>query len=367
MRIEEKRNVSLAAIAAREGNGMRHSDKRGWLWLVGSAALVALMMSLPAHANAQTITICVTHNGLIKAIQSPCPGNTTTVSWQEVGPTGPTGATGPAGPQIQGAVGAIGPIGMTGPMGPTGAQGDQGEEGAANLIGGEGGPTGPTGPTGATGPGGATGPTGFQGFTGASGVNTEDVVVLSGGNLGNTIGTQANIQVSLEGVTSGPGNGAQVHGQLQAETFVPIPNNPTHPSSGVLQDFHFAVTASNFGSTGNPGPGGTAGSYNFFVCDLTLNPTCANSPPGLPICTITQGVVTPSPVTPGTNTTACPDPNHPGSCTCENSEQSGPGTEVFPVNPGDSVAVVVLQNNNSAPTNNLNLRYTMNYVHDDQN
>jgi hypothetical protein len=370
MGIEEKRNASLAAIAAREGKGMRHSDKRGWLWLAGSAALVALMMSLPAHANAQsqTITLCVTHNGLVKGInQTPCPGNTTTVSWEQTGPTGPTGATGPAGAQIQGAVGPIGVIGGTGPMGPTGPQGDQGVQGVANLIGGEGGPTGPTGPTGATGPAGVQGVTGSQGVTGAPGFNTEDVVVLSGGNLGNTIGTDANIQVTPEGLTAGPGNGAQVHGQLQAETFVPIPANPTHPASGVLQDFHFAVTAANFASTSNPGPGGTAGSYNFFVCDLTVNPACALSPPGSPICTITQGVVTPSPVTPGTNTSACPDPNHTSSCTCENSEQSGPGTEVFPVNPGDSVAIIVQQNNNSAPVNNLNLRYSINYIHDDQN
>ena len=49
----------LDATIAREGKGMRHSAKRGWLWLAGSAALVALMVSLPAHANAQTITLCI--------------------------------------------------------------------------------------------------------------------------------------------------------------------------------------------------------------------------------------------------------------------------------------------------------------------
>lgn len=224
MSIEEKRNASLAAIAAREGNGMRHSDKRGWLWLVGSAALVALMVSLPAHANAQTITICVTKNGLIRAIQSPCTGNTTAVSWQEVGPTGPTGPTGSAGPEVPGAVGPIGVIGMTGPQGPTGPQGDQGVQGVANLIGGEGGPTGPTGPTGATGNVGPTGFLGGTGVTGAPGFNTEDVVVLSGGTLGNTIGLQAITQGNpTESLTMGPGNGGQIQGHLQAETFVPIP------------------------------------------------------------------------------------------------------------------------------------------------
>ena len=356
---EEKRNASLAAIAAREGKGMRHSENRGWLWLVGSAALVALMVSLPAHANAQsqTITICVTKNGLIRGVQSPCTGNTTPVSWQQMGPTGPTGATGPAGPQVQGPQGPIGQIGPTGPTGPTGAQGDQGEEGVANLIGGEGGPTGPTGPTGATGSVGPTGPRGAMGLTGPSGVNTEDVIVLSGGTLGNAIGQQANIQLSGSD-TIAPGNGAQPQGHLQAETYVPIPFNPQKSGAGgVLQDFHFAV---------NPGPGGAtgAGSYNFFVCNLTTNPSCALAPPLPALCTITQGVVTAG--LNGTNISACPDPDHPGSCTCENDEQSGPGTEVFPVNPGDSVAVVVLTNDNSAPTNPLNVRFTMNYIHDDQ-
>lgn len=360
MSIEEKRNASLAAIAAREGNGMRHSDKRGWLWLVGSAALVALMVSLPAHANAQTITICVTKNGLIRAIQSPCTGNTTAVSWQEVGPTGPTGPTGSAGPEVPGAVGPIGVIGMTGPQGPTGPQGDQGVQGVANLIGGEGGPTGPTGPTGATGNVGPTGFLGGTGVTGAPGFNTEDVVVLSGGTLGNTIGLQAITQGNpTESLTMGPGNGGQIQGHLQAETFVPIPLNPSHPTEGVLQDFHFAI------NPGPGGPGGAGGAYSFFVCDLTSNPSCALSPPGAPICTITQGVVTPGQN--GTNTSACPDPNHTTSCTCENSEQSGPGTEVDNVNPGDSVAVIVMTSDNSGPTNSVNVRFTMNYIHDDQN
>lgn len=347
----------LDATIAREGKGMRHSEKRGWLWLAGSA-LVALMLSLPAHANAQTITLCVGSNGRVNGINlASCPGGTTTVSWQQFGPTGPAGATGPAGPVVEGAQGPVGPIGMTGPMGPTGAQGDEGGPGPANLIGGEGGPTGPTGPTGAQGPTGAMGATGVTGVVGPSGVNTEDVVMLSGGTLGNHIGTLAGIQAEpTESDTIAPGNGAQIQGHLQAETFVPIPANPNTPTAGVLQDFHFAI---------NPGPGGTAGAYNFFVCDLTTDPTCAVSPPGTPICTITQGLVTPG--MNGTNINACPDPTHTSSCTCENDEQSGPGTEVVGVSPGDSVAIIVTTSDNSGPTNDVNVRFTMNYVHDDQN
>jgi hypothetical protein len=383
---EKKRNECLDAIAAREGKGMRHSGKRGWLWLAGSAAVLALMMSLPAHANAQTITLCVTNNGLVKGInQSPCPGNTTAVTWQQVGPTGPTGPTGPAGSEgaqgqqgpagaqgpngptgVTGNVGPAGPIGIpgvVGNMGPTGPQGDQGGPGEPNPFGGAGGIIGPTGPAGEAGPTGATGPQGFTGSPGFHGANTEDVVVLTGGTLGATIGFQAGIQAEPgESLTVGPGNGAQIQGHLQAETFVPIPNNPNDPTAGILQDFHFTI---------DPGPGGTAGAYNFFVCDLTTNPTCALSPPLPAICTITQGATVPASnplAPPGTNISNCPDtPLHPGSCSCENDEESGPGTEVFPINPGDSVAVIVSQADSSAPTTNVNVRFSMSYIHNDQN
>lgn len=344
----------LNATIVREGKGMRHLAKRGWLWMAGSA-LVALMVSLPAHANAQTITLCVKSNGLVGGINlASCPSNTTAVTWQQFGPTGPAGATGPAGPLVTGAQGPVGPIGMTGPMGPTGAQGDQGEEGPANLIGGEGGPTGPTGPTGAQGPTGAMGVTGATGVTGANGFPTEDVVVLTGGTLGNKIGTQAAIQMAPgEVLTVATGNGAQQQGHLQAETFVPIPANPNNPTAGVLQDFHFAI---------NPGPGGTAGSYSFSVEDLT-HPLPGGS---TFICSITQGVTVPGQN--GTTTSSCPDANHTGSCTCEDDEQSNPSghIEILGVNPGDSVAIMVTTTDSSAPTNPVNVRFSMNYVHDDQ-
>jgi len=343
----------LNATIAREGKGMRHSEKRGWLWLAASAALVALMVSLPAHANAQTITLCVGSNGLVKGINlASCPGNTTTVSWAQFGPTGPAGATGPAGPLEEGAQGPVGPIGMTGPMGPTGPQGDQGEEGPANLIGGEGGPTGPSGPTGAQGPTGTMGVTGATGVTGANGFPTEDVVVLTGGTLGSNIGVKAGIQMAPgEVLTVATGNGGQQQGHLQAETFVPIPNNPNNPTAGVLQDFHFAI---------NPGPGGTAGSYSFSVEDLT-HPLPGGS---TFICSITQGVQTP-PVN-GAFASNCL--TGATSCSCEDDEQVNPAghLEIVGVNPGDSVAVLVTTTDTSAPTNTVNVRFSINYVHDDQ-
>jgi len=344
----------LDATTVREGKGMRHLAKRGWLWMAGSAALVALMLSLPAHANAQTITLCVRKGRVTGINLASCPSNSTTVSWQQFGPAGPAGATGPAGPLVQGAQGPIGPIGMTGPMGPAGAQGDQGEEGPANLIGGEGGPTGPTGPTGAQGATGVMGVTGGTGVTGAPGFNTEDVVVLTGGTLGSKIGVQANIQaIPGETLIVAPGNGAQQGGTLQAETFVPIPFNPNNPSAGVLQDFHFAIS---------PGPGGTAGSYSFSIEDLT-HPFLG----GLKfICSITQGVTVQG--MNGTNSSSCPDANHAGSCTCEDDEQSNPAghIEITGVIPGDSIAVVVNATDASAPTNINDVRFSINYVHDDQ-
>jgi hypothetical protein len=316
---------------------MRYSVKRGWLWLVGSAAFVALTAFVPAHANAQTITICV-FNGHILGINTTCNSNQTTVTW--AGPAGPTGAQGPTGPMGApgplGAQGAVGPIGMEGPMGPPGPQGPQGGQGPANPISGAGGIIGPTGPTGAAGPTGAVGGTGVTGFTGPTGVSTEDVVVITGGTLGSKIGVQAGIQaIPGESITLGPGNGAQQQGHLQAETFVPIPNNPNDPTAGVLQDFHFAI---------NPAPGSTppavgTGSYTFSIEDLT------HQFPGGPvfICSIT-------------------DPSE----ACENDEQNGPGTELAGVVPGDSVAVIVTTTDNSMPTNSVNVRFSMNYIHNDQ-
>ncbi len=356
---------------------MRHSEKRGWLWLAGSAALVALVMSLPAHANAQTITLCITNNGLVKGVnQSPCPGNTTAVTWAQVGPVGPTGPTGPAGSEgaqgqqgpagaqgpngptgVTGNVGPAGPIGIpgvVGNMGPTGPQGDQGGPGEPNPFGGEGGVVGPTGPTGEAGPTGPTGPNGFTGDQGPTGVDTEDVVTLTGGTLGSNIGTLADIQAQpLEILTVAAGNGAQIQGHLQAETYVPIPNNPNDPTKGVLQDFQFAI---------NPGPGGNqatpSGAYDFSVSDIT------NPFPGGPVflCTITEGATVAG--INGTNVSSCPTGDVP--CYCQNNEQSGPGTEVS-VAPGDSVAILVTTHDASGPTNDVNVRFSMNYLHNDQN
>jgi len=178
--------------------------------------------------------------------------------------------------------------------------------------------------------------------------------VVAGGTLGLKLGAVAGIQLAPgETDAIAPGNGAQQQGHLQAETFVPIPNNPVDPSAGVLQDFHFAI---------NPGPGGTAGSYSFSVEDLT-HPL----PGGMTfVCSITQGVTTPGQN--GTTSNSCPDANHPGSCTCEDSEQQNPAghLEIIGVNPGDSIAIIVSATDLTAPVNHVNVRFSMNYIHNDQ-
>ena len=177
--------------------------------------------------------------------------------------------------------------------------------------------------------------------------------MLAGGTLGASLGKQAGIQMSPgEVLTVAPGNGGQQQGHLQAETFVPIPANPDHPTAGVLQDFHFTI---------NPGPGGVSGQYAFLVQDLT-NPSVGT----VPICSVTQGVTLPGQN--GTNTTSCPDAAHPGSCSCEDDEQSNPAghIEIKGISPGDSVAVIVETTDNSQPANTVNVRFSMNYIHDDQ-
>jgi hypothetical protein len=177
-------------------------------------------------------------------------------------------------------------------------------------------------------------------------------VVLTGGTLGSIIGAKAGIQVAPgESLTVAPGNGAQQQGHLQAETYVPIPFNPNNPNAGVLQDFHFAI---------NPGPGGTAGSYSFSISDLT-HPLPGGS---TFICSITQGVTIPG--MNGTNSSNCPI--GATNCTCEDDEQSNPAghIEIIGVNPGDSIAVLVTTTDMSAPTNVANVRFSINYIHDDQ-
>jgi collagen type I/II/III/V/XI/XXIV/XXVII alpha len=90
-----------------------------------------------------------------------------------VGPTGAQGATGP-----QGATGAQGPTGATGATGP---QGDAGATGATGATG----PQGPTGATGATGPQGPTGPTGPTGPQGdAAGTPVPPVLISTGQSTG---------------------------------------------------------------------------------------------------------------------------------------------------------------------------------------
>ena len=222
---------------------MPQSFKNAWRWLVGASAAAMLIANISPAANAQLIPdtgiikLCVAPDGQIRSVNSKCNGkkHQFQLIWNIPGPQGPQGPQGPVGPTgvmgapgptgSQGAVGAVGPTGPLGAMGLTGPAGDQGL----------------TGPTGATGDMGRVGETGPAGPTGAPGVDAmhsgDNVVILSGGTLGATIGADAVIQ--LDNTTGSGGNptfpvymgpgsgaarpGAPIIGPVQTSVQVPTP------------------------------------------------------------------------------------------------------------------------------------------------
>jgi Collagen triple helix repeat (20 copies) len=102
--------------------------------LFSSLAIVGLLAEPHAASAQQVLYACVNNNsGEVKFVSATaaCPGNSTKVNWNVVGPQGPQGPQGPVGPQgqqgpagpqgVQGPQGPQGPIGLTGPQGPGGA------------------------------------------------------------------------------------------------------------------------------------------------------------------------------------------------------------------------------------------------------
>lgn len=128
---------------------------------------------------------CLTPGGTLQQIvvspddEPDCPGNTTLISWNELGPPGPQGLQGEQGVQGEqgdpGATGATGPQGVQGPAGPEGPQGDQGEKGDT----GDTGATGPAGPQGEPGPAGQQGDPGQDGPQGPPGLSGYERVVVT--------------------------------------------------------------------------------------------------------------------------------------------------------------------------------------------
>ena len=146
-----------------------------------SSAMIGVVLLLvagtvgAADVASTTFYACLTAGGTLNKIttdgnnQPNCTGNSTAVSWNQVGPPGaqgPQGPQGPAGPQ--GATGPQGPQGQTGATGPQGQKGDTGATGATGATGPQG-PQGPAGADGAAGPAGPAGPQGPPGNDGAAG------------------------------------------------------------------------------------------------------------------------------------------------------------------------------------------------------
>jgi hypothetical protein len=140
--------------------------------MLGAVLLVVAGTGGAADVAPTSFFGCLTSGGIINKITTDannppnCQGNSTAVSWNQVGPpgaTGPQGPPGPPGPQgPQGQTGATGPqgqTGATGPQGQTGATGPQGPAGADGAVG-PAGPAGPAGADGAAGPAGPAGPAG---------------------------------------------------------------------------------------------------------------------------------------------------------------------------------------------------------------
>lgn len=297
----------------REGTRMPRSLKNAWRTLATAGGAAMLMIAMPAVGNAQElqqtpINVCINGAGFIGGINVPCRSNETGLQWNFVGPQGAPGAAGTQGVQgvtgapgvvgaqgtvgpagtagLTGPAGSPGPVGPAGPIGPVGGAGAQGATGATGpagiqgVIGNQGlvGPQGPTGPTGIVGPAGliglqglqgnqgpqgATGPAGPQGIAGTPGDN---ISTLSGGNLGQTIGSARLIQfTSIRDVTPlylGPGDGASFSSQNSVS--VPVP----------------AGTLTNLNVTLDHAPGTLAfptREYDVTVCDNSVcgGPVCA--------------------------------------------------------------------------------------------
>jgi hypothetical protein len=276
---------------------MPQTYKNAWRWLVGASAAAMLIAIVSPAAKAQVpdtgiIQICVAGDGQITKIStganralSNCTNHRHQVllTWNNPGPVGVEGPQGPVGPSgVMGQPGPTGSQGAVGPVGPTGPMGSQGLTGPA----GDQGLNGPTGPTGNV---GLPGPVGAPGLTGPSGpvaTHTGDnVVILSGGTLGATIGKNADIQLTTNTGTTlmggptfpiymGAGNGAAGNGNVPDQTSVQVPT-----PGGTA--FNLTVDITPAGGAGGPGA-----AYTFVVCNeedcnvATMSCVIENTAPG---------------------------------------------------------------------------------------
>lgn len=347
---------------------MPQSFRNAWRWLVGASAAAMLIACISPAASAQTpdtgiITLCVARNGKIVGVDIDCKPHNFQLRWNipgAAGPQGPQGLTGPAGAPGSvgptGSQGLVGPVGPTGPMGSVGLTGPDGEEG---FIG----PTGPTGNTGFPGP---TGPTGAVGMVGPSGTpsfpfpSNDNVVVLSGGTLGGTIGNQAAIQLSDESgaggfptqpLYMGPGNGASGEG---------ITSIPPAPVAGPQTSVEVPMpggTAFNMTVSITPTDSGPVGAaYTFVVCNGTLSGTGESGD-----CDFSSN---PFPFDTNPNCTVANDSPPPTADTiiC-NSNASTVGPKFLHFNPGDPLSIMAYSSE-ANPTNIVDVNWSMDFAID---
>lgn len=242
--------------------------------LLGAATGALFLVGLPGAGHATTLSLCISPQGRIDAVNSSCSPVDRLISWDDEGVDGPTGPQGPQGPQglpglqgDQGSQGPVGPVGPTGATGSVGATGDQGPKGPVGPMGAQ----GQQGLQGLLGPVGPQGPQGPQGKAGHIGINGTQSFMLVGGDLGSSV-QLLNTNNGLLGAGNtlyyGPGNG--VDNEIESEA-API---------------DFGTVGQLYVQTKNvPGPGE---SYTFVLCKNnvcdTKGVTCTISIPNLTEC-----------------------------------------------------------------------------------
>jgi hypothetical protein len=335
---------------------MPQSFRNAWRWLVGASAAAMLIASISPAANAQQsvpdtgiITVCVGTAGKVDGVNIKCPKRDFQLTWNIPGPTGPTGvqgATGPAGPVglagFTGTQGDVGPVGPTGPMGPVGFTGPEGAEGIT-------GPSGPTGNVGLVGPTGASGVRGVQGPTGTPSFGPgDDVVILSGGGLGGTIGSAA--AITLDGTTGslampttplyfGPGNGAAGKG---ISTFPPQPN--ANPQTSVQVPTPGGTAFNMWVSIAPTDAGAIGASYTFVICNGADCSETTN-----PFCAVQVGILPP------------PPPNTTTSCTTTGFPMSPDSLDFLP---GDTLSIQAYASGGAVLYNPVSVSWSMDYAID---
>ena len=292
------------------------------------------------------ITVCVGTAGKVDGVNIKCPKRDFQLTWNIPGPTGPTGvqgATGPAGPVglagFTGVQGDVGPVGMTGPMGPV----VSGPEGAQGITG----PSGPTGNVGFAGPTGASGARGVTGETGTSLPPGDNVVILSGGGLGGTIGNAA--AITLEGL---PGawrcrprrSTSDPETALRARASPPSLRSPmlTPASVQVPDSGRHGVQYVGFYCAYRCGCNGA--SYTFVICNGADCSETTN-----PFCAVQVGILPP------------PPPNTTTSCTTTGFPASPDSLDFLP---GDTLSIQAYASGGAVVYNPVSVSWSMDYAID---